>query len=293
MVKTDKHSGSAKNIHDVMWQTLVNGVRKFVRTHGNGTALIGISGGVDSALVTAIAVEALGPENVLGVLLPSPHTSQESIGAATALARNLGIKTLTIPISPLMAEFHKTLAPSFHGRPMDVTEDNLQARIRAVILMALSNKFGNLLLNTGNKSEGSVGYCTLYGDSCGALAVIGDLYKRDVYAICHRLNQRKNCIPEIILRRAPSAELHPGQKDQDSLPPYDVLDAILHDHQKRRMGEAALIRAGHNPATVRQVLGMVAASQFKRNQSPPVLPAQPKRKTARPVRRERESQTTA
>ncbi|MDR2160993.1 MAG: NAD(+) synthase [Desulfovibrio sp.] len=258
---------------DVVWEKMVSGVRDFVRAHGRGTALTGISGGVDSALVTAAAVEALGAANVLGVLMPSPYTTQESVDAATDLALELDIRTLTIPIAPVMEAFDEALAPAFAGREADVTEDNLQARIRATLLMALSNKFGYLLLNTGNKSEGSVGYCTLYGDSCGALAVIGDLYKGEVYALCRRLNERKGRfrIPEIILTRAPSAELYSGQKDEDALPPYGVLDPILADHLERGMEEAALRAAGHDADTVRRVLELVRGSAFKRAQGPPAL----------------------
>jgi NAD+ synthetase len=258
---------------DLLWDRLVQGLGDFVRANGKGTALLGISGGVDSALVAVLAVEALGKENVLGVLLPSPYTSQESMEAAAALIAQLGIRTLTLPIEPVMRAFGAALAPAFVNREEDVTEENLQARIRGTLLMALSNKFGCLLLNTGNKSEAAVGYCTLYGDSCGALAVIGDLYKEQVYALCRHANERKGrpCIPEIILRRAPSAELRPGQTDQDELPPYELLDRLLYDHIERGMDEAALQKAGYNAHMARKLCGMVEKAAFKRRQSPPAL----------------------
>lgn len=256
-----------------IWAALVLGIRDFVRKCGFKSILLGLSGGLDSALVAALAVDALGPENVLGVLLPSPFTSQESIDAAEALAKNLGIATHTVPIEPVMQSFETALAPVFSGKARDVTEDNLQARIRGVILMALSNKFGHMLLNTGNKSEAAVGYSTLYGDSCGALAVIGDLYKTQVYGLSRFYNAREghDRIPQIILDRPPTAELHPGQKDEDSLPPYDVLDKILYDHIEMRMGYDTLCEVGHDPETVRRVLHLLRISEFKRHQSPPAL----------------------
>ena len=258
---------------DAMWDALVCGVADFVRTYGKGKAVVGVSGGVDSALVTAVAVEALGAENVLGVLLPSPYTARESTDAALALTGGFGVKTCILPLEPLMRAFDASLASVFAGLERDVTEENLQARIRGTLLMSISNKFDTLLLNTGNKSEAAVGYCTLYGDSCGALAVIGDLYKRDVYALCRRLNARKpGSIPEIILARAPSAELRPGQTDQDELPPYETLDALLYDHIERDMNETALIAAGHDPKVVRKVCALVERATFKRRQSPPGLP---------------------
>ncbi|MDR2050762.1 MAG: NAD(+) synthase [Deltaproteobacteria bacterium] len=270
MAKTGEGIGAGLP-EDAILEALVREVRDFVCRHGQGLALVGISGGVDSALVTALAVEALGAEQVLGVLMPSPYTSRLSLDAAAALAENLGIKTLSIPIEPVMLAFSSSLAQAFAGKEANVAEDNLQARIRGTILMSLSNKFGHLVLNTGNKSEGSVGYCTLYGDSCGALAVIGDLYKREVYAVCRRLNERKggSHIPEIILTRAPSAELYPGQKDEDALPPYPVLDPLLYAHLELGLDEAGLVVAGYDPALVSRVLEMIRASEFKRRQSPP------------------------
>ena len=256
-----------------IWTALTLGVRDFVRKCGFSSVLVGLSGGIDSALVAALAVDALGSENVLGVLMPSPFTSQESIDIAEKLAENLKIKTHTIPIEPMMKAFEEAFAPVFAGRPPDVTEDNLQARIRGTTLMSLSNKFGHMLLNTGNKSEAAVGYCTLYGDSCGALAVIGDLYKGQVFSLSRWYNQREGYdrIPQFIIDRPPTAELHHGQKDEDSLPPYDVLDKILYDHIEMRMGYDMLCDVGHNPDIVKKVLHLLTISEFKRHQAPPAL----------------------
>ncbi|MCC8193296.1 MAG: NAD+ synthase [Deltaproteobacteria bacterium] len=256
-----------------IWAALTLGIRDFVRKCGFSSVLLGLSGGIDSALVAALAVDALGAENVLGVLMPSPFTSRESIDAAEKLAANLGIKTNTIPIAPMMEAFEGALAPVFEGRTRDVTEDNLQARIRGATLMALSNKFGHMLLNTGNKSEAAVGYLTLYGDGCGALAVIGDLYKAQVFSLARWYNEREGYdrIPRFILDRPPSAELHPGQKDEDSLPPYDVLDKILYDYIEMRMGFDTLCEVGHDPEVVGRVLHLLTAAEFKRHQAPPAL----------------------
>lgn len=256
-----------------IWSALVLGLRDFVRKCGFSGVLLGLSGGMDSALVAALAVEALGPGNVHGVLMPSPFTSRESTDAAEALAANLGIATRSIPITPAMETMEAALAEAFTGTTRDVTEDNLQARIRGVILMSLSNKFGHLLLNTGNKSEAAVGYTTLYGDSCGALAVIGDLYKTQVYSLARWYNKRAGYdrIPRIIIERAPSAELHHNQKDEDSLPPYDILDKILYDHIEMGMGHDTLREVGHDPETVQRVLHLIETSEFKRRQTPPAL----------------------
>ena len=269
----DPLESPAPSDEEDIWSALVLGIRDFVRKCGFSSVLLGLSGGLDSALVAALAVDALGPDNVLGVLMPSPYTTQGSIDAALDLAGNLGIKTHTVPIEPMMQAFESSLEPLFAGRERDVTEDNLQARIRGVILMSLSNKFGHLLLNTGNKSEAAVGYSTLYGDSCGALAVIGDLYKTHIFSLARWYNNRekRERIPRFIIERAPSAELHHGQKDEDSLPPYDVLDKILYDHIEMRMGFDTLCEVGHDPETVKKVLRMIELSEFKRHQSPPAL----------------------
>jgi NAD+ synthase (glutamine-hydrolysing) len=211
-----------------IWRALVLGTRDYVRKCGFSEVLLGLSGGIDSSLVAAIAVSALGPQNVLGVLMPSPYTSQQSVQDAMALAQNLGIKTLTLNITDIMNSFDRGLAKPFRGLPKDVTEENIQARIRGNLLMALSNKFRLVLLTTGNKSELAVGYCTIYGDMSGGLAVISDVPKTAVYRLAKWLNARgSEIIPDAVLHKAPTAELRFDQTDQDSLPPYEVLDDIL------------------------------------------------------------------
>ena len=256
-----------------IWRALVLGTRDYVRKCGFSDVLLGVSGGIDSALVAAIAASALGPENVLGVILPSPYTSQRSIDDARALAANLGIRTVTIPINDIMNSYEQGLKEHFLGRPKDVTEENIQARIRSTLLMALSNKYGSILLATGNRSELFVGYCTIYGDLAGGLAPISDLPKTMVYRIAEWLNSTsgKLVIPESIITKPPSAELRPGQTDQDSLPPYPVLDEILKryidDHQSRN----DLLAAGFAETVVDQVISLVGRAEFKRLQAPPGL----------------------
>jgi len=253
------------------WGALVLGTRDYVRKCGFSRVLLGLSGGVDSSLVAAVAARALGPENVLGVLMPSPYSSQGSVDDALALCASLKIRSLTIPIGPLMGAFDAALAEAFAGQDPDVTEENIQSRIRGNLLMALSNKQGDMLLTTGNKSELAVGYCTIYGDMSGGLAVIADVPKTLVYRICRWLNQeRGELIPRAVLTKAPSAELRPGQTDQDSLPPYEVLDPIL-DRLLHMEGAQAAIDAGFDPATVRQVARLVRIAEFKRRQAPPGL----------------------
>jgi NAD+ synthetase len=255
-----------------IWQVLVLGVRDYVRKCGFKKIVLGLSGGVDSALVAAISTEAIGAQNVLGVLMSSPYTSQASVDDAIALARNLGIPTHTFQIGELMEDFDHTLAPLFVGTQPDVTEENLQSRIRGNLLMAISNKFGHLLVSTGNKSEMAVGYCTLYGDMNGGLAAIADVPKTRVYSLCKWLNsQGSEVIPNNILTKAPSAELKPDQTDQDSLPPYEILDDLLdrlvHHHQSPEQA----IAAGHDPDIVRRVIQLVRRAEFKRRQAAPGL----------------------
>jgi NAD+ synthase/NAD+ synthase (glutamine-hydrolysing) len=249
----------------------VLGVRDYARKTRFRKVLLGLSGGVDSALTAAIAADAMGPDNVLGVMMPSVYSSEGSVTDSEALARNLGIQTLTLPIGPIMNTYDATLADAFRGLPPDVTEENIQSRIRGNLLMALSNKFGSLLLTTGNKSEMSVGYCTLYGDMNGGLAVIADLPKMMVYRVSRWRNQRKPDIPETILTKPPSAELRPDQTDQDSLPPYDLLDQILELHVEQSQSAEEIISQGFDEATVRRVLRLVRMAEFKRKQAAPVL----------------------
>ncbi|MBW4562194.1 MAG: NAD+ synthase [Mojavia pulchra JT2-VF2] len=254
-----------------IWQALVLGVRDYARKCRFSKIVLGLSGGIDSSLVAAIAAAALGKENVLGVLMPSPYSSEHSISDALALGENLGIKTTLLAIKEPMQSFDQTLAELFAGTEFGIAEENLQSRIRGNLLMAIANKFGYLLVSTGNKSEMAVGYCTLYGDMNGGLAVIADVPKTRVYSLCHWLNRHGEIIPQNVLIKAPSAELKPGQVDQDSLPPYEILDDILqrliHNHQSA----AQIVTAGHEPVIVDRVIQMVARAEFKRRQAPPGL----------------------
>jgi NAD+ synthase (glutamine-hydrolysing) len=255
-----------------IWHALVLGTGDYARKCGFASAVVGLSGGVDSAITAAIAVDALGREHVLGVLMPSPFSSRGSVDDARGLAANLGIETVTLPIEPAMRAFDDTLHDVFAGLPRDVTEENIQARIRGNLLMALSNKRGSLLLTTGNKSELAVGYCTLYGDMSGGLAVIADVPKTMVYRVARWLNDtRGGVIPGAILTKAPSAELRPNQTDQDSLPPYDILDDILQRHIERHQPAEEIAAAGFDRETVHRVLRLVRAAEFKRKQAAPGL----------------------
>ena len=256
-----------------IWRALVLGTRDYVRKCGFSHVVLGLSGGIDSALTAAIAVEAVGAANVLGVLMPSPYSSRGSIDDARQLAANLKIETMLLPIETPMRAFGETLHDAFAGRPAGVAEENIQARIRGVLLMALSNQRGAMLLTTGNKSELSVGYCTLYGDMSGGLAVIADVPKTMVYRVARWRNQTAGRpeIPESSLTKAPSAELRPGQTDQDSLPPYAVLDDILQRHIERHQPAEEIIAAGFDAETVTRVLRMVRLAEFKRKQAAPGL----------------------
>ena len=278
-------SGTASRISDdaftpesEIWRALVLGTRDYARKCGFERALLGLSGGIDSALTAAIAAEALGKANVTGVLMPSPYSSQGSIDDALELAKSLGIATHMLPISGMMDAFSTTLKDVFAGLPNDITEENLQARIRGNLMMALSNKFNALLLTTGNKSELSVGYCTLYGDMNGGLAVIADVPKTMVYRVSNWLNQAADkikfpngVIPVPSITKAPSAELRPNQTDQDSLPPYDLLDAILKRCIEEHQSAEEIIADGYDEATVRRVLKLVKNAEFKRKQAAPGL----------------------
>ncbi len=261
----------SENDDEEIYQALVLGVRDYSRKCGFTKVVIGLSGGVDSALVAQIATSALGEENVLAVLMPSPYSSDHSVHDALHLAKNLGIQTQTLPIGELMAGYDTTLEPLFANTPFGLAEENIQSRIRGNLLMAIANKFGYLLLSTGNKSEMAVGYCTLYGDMNGGLAAISDVPKTRVYSICNWLNRPTEIIPTNILTKPPSAELKPGQVDADSLPPYDVLDDILQRSIHNYQSAAQIVSAGHDKATVTRILALVARSEFKRRQAPPGL----------------------
>ena len=256
-----------------LYDALRLGLRDYVHKCGFRDVVMGLSGGVDSAVTAALAVAALGPEQVHGVAMPSRYSSPHSLEDAQQLAANLGIRLSIVPIEPLHAASEALLTPHFAGRPPDVTEENIQARLRGMILMALSNKLGSLLLTTGNKSEVAVGYCTLYGDMAGGLAVISDVPKTLVYTLARHMNERagRALIPERTLKRAPSAELRPDQTDQDTLPPYDRLDDILRRYEELGESAAQIIAAGHDRATVERVIAMIAASEYKRRQMAPGL----------------------
>lgn len=258
-----------------IYDALVLGVRDYAHKSGFKRALVALSGGIDSAVVAVIATEALGRENVTGVSLPSAISSQHSRDDARALAANLGIRFETLHISGAVAECEKALFPVFKTSPRDVTEENIQARVRGVLMMALSNKFGALLLTTGNKSEMAVGYATLYGDMAGGLAVISDVFKTQVYALSRWINREKEVIPNNTIQKPPSAELRPGQVDQDSLPPYDILDSILKGYVEEGLSRRDLIEQGFDPAVVNDVARKVDLNEYKRKQAAPGLKITP------------------
>ncbi len=272
--------GGEKDIHpapeseaEEIYLGLCMGVRDYVQKCGFKKVLVGLSGGIDSSLVATLAADAMGAGNVLGVGMPGPYSSPGSIRDAEALARNLGIEFQVIPITPIFESYLETLDPVFNAAARDVTEENIQARIRGNVLMALSNKFGSLLLTTGNKSELAVGYCTLYGDMAGGLAVIADVPKTMVYSLARYINRKEERIPQASLQKPPSAELRPDQTDQDSLPPYDVLDAILkcYIEENRGADEIAATLLHLEPSLVRRTVRMINAAEYKRQQAPPTL----------------------
>ncbi len=271
-------------VHDTMagldagtYNGLVLGTRDYIRKCNFSKAVIGLSGGIDSALVTAIAVDAVGRENVMAVGMPSPYSSQGSVDDSEKLAKNLGIRFEILKIGSIFADYTSTLAPLFTGLDADITEENLQSRIRGALLMAISNKLGALVLTTGNKSEMATGYCTLYGDMVGALAVIGDVVKTNVYRLARYVNRDREVIPEAIITKAPSAELRPGQVDTDSLPPYDVLDPIIEAYVERyETPEAIATELKVDHELVRHVVKLIERSEYKRQQAAPVLKVTPK-----------------
>ncbi len=264
----DMHEARELAEQVAVYRGLVMGVRDYVRKCHFSSVVLGLSGGIDSALTAAIAVEALGPENVLGVALPSPYSSRDSLDDAKQLAENLGCRFEILPISDLFATFRKTLDPLFQGLDEDLTEQNLQARIRGNLLMALSNKFGHLLLTTGNKSEMAVGYCTLYGDMSGGLAVISDVPKQMVYLLSAYVNREKEIIPARIISKAPTAELKAGQTDQDDLPPYEILDQVLELHLEQGESGQEIVDRGFDPEMVSDILRRVRINEYKRKQAP-------------------------
>jgi NAD+ synthase (glutamine-hydrolysing) len=266
-----KHAVNEQEVVPLIHDALVLGIRDYFQKLGFKNAILGLSGGIDSAVTCALAVEALGKEHVWGVMMPSPFSSQHSIDDAVQLAKNLGIRYNIISISDFYQSFLQGLQPLFEGRPFDVTEENIQARCRAVTLMALSNKFGHVLLNTSNKSEAAVGYGTLYGDMCGGLSVLGDVYKTQVYALAHYINRNQEVIPVNSIIKPPSAELRENQKDTDSLPEYEVLDQVLFQYIEMRKGPAELKQMGFEAALVDRVLKMVNMNEYKRHQTPPIL----------------------
>lgn len=260
-----------ENRIETQYKAIVLGIRDYMRKSGFRKVHIGLSGGIDSALVAVLAAEAVGAENLTCILLPGRYSSDHSISDAEALARNLECRHLTIGIQEIVDAVETSLKPLFEGMKPDLTEENIQARTRGNLLMAYSNKFGSLLLNTGNKSELAVGYCTLYGDMNGSLSVIADLFKTEVYSMCRWINRDREIIPESIITKAPSAELRPDQKDQDSLPEYEELDTILEHYLIRNMHAEDIIAAGHDADIVHKVIGLTARSEYKRFQAAPVL----------------------
>ena len=270
-IRVDRETGGQRDSesNQEIYKALVLGVKDYARKCGFKRAILGLSGGIDSALVAAIASEALGAENVLGVLMPSPYSSDHSISDAVDLVNSLGIKSQKLEIQAAMTAYDKILDPMFAGTEFGIAEENIQSRIRGNLLMAIANKFGYLLLSTGNKSEMSVGYCTLYGDMNGGLAVIADVPKTRVFALCRWLNRKQEVIPNNIITKPPSAELKPDQKDSDSLPDYEILDDILDRLVCQHQSSKEIIEAGHNPEVVSKVIKLVTRAEFKRRQAPP------------------------
>jgi len=256
-----------QQIHDA----LILGIKDYFVKMNFKTATLGLSGGIDSAVVVTLAAKALGAENIRVLLMPSKYSSDHSIKDAVSLAENLNIKYDIVPIQPVVDEFENSLAELFKSKQTDVTEENIQARTRGVLMMAISNKFGNILLNTSNKSEAAVGYSTLYGDMNGGLSVLGDVYKTDVFKLARFINKDKEIIPENTIIKPPSAELRPDQKDSDSLPEYDVLDAILFQYIEQKLSASEIIEKGFDKNTVNKVLRLVNMNEYKRFQSPPIL----------------------
>lgn len=260
---------------DLVYKAVIMGLRDYFAKCHLQRAVLGLSGGIDSAVVCALAVQALGAENVYGILMPSQYSTDHSVNDARQLAENLGMKYSIIPIKPMFDLLRETTAPMFEGRPEDVTEENMQARLRGTIVMSYANKFSAMALNTTNKSEAAMGYGTLYGDSCGGLSVIGDLYKTEVYQLAEYINRDSEIIPRNSIEKAPSAELRPGQKDSDSLPDYPTLDAILNLYIEEQLSKDQIVNEGYDPALVDTVIRKVSLNEWKRLQFPPALKLSP------------------
>lgn len=256
---------------ELIHNAIVCGIRDYFKKNGIKKAVVGLSGGIDSAVVLPLAVAALGRRNVTGIMMPSQFSSDHSVNDAVQEAENLQVYYEIIPIEPLYKTFMKQLAPVFGNTPFGLAEENLQARIRGNLLMAVANKTGAMLLNTSNKSEAACGYGTMYGDLCGGLSVIGDLYKSQVYALARYINRKKEIIPQNCIDKVPSAELRPGQKDSDSLPPYDLIEKVLRQHLEERKDEKEIIRSGIGKEVVQKVLGLLYRNVYKRRQTPPVI----------------------
>lgn len=259
-----------------IYSALVLGIKDYFAKQNFKKAILGLSGGIDSAVVTVLAAHALGKENVHVIMMPSPFSSSGSVDDSIELVKNLGITSDLIPIKDIFDQYTSTLKPVFKELPFSVAEENLQARIRGALLMAESNKFGYIVLNTSNKSEVAVGYGTLYGDMCGGISVIGDVYKTQIFALAKFINRNGNVIPEQIISKPPSAELRPNQKDSDSLPEYDILDTVLHFYIEKRKGPQEIIAEGFDEALVRRILKLVNTNEYKRYQTPPILRVSPK-----------------
>ncbi len=263
---------SIELIHDA----LVLGISEYFSKLGFKKAILGMSGGIDSAIVLALAVEALGKENVRSVMLPSKYSSEGSVNDSLQMIKNTQSPYDIIPIEEIVNSVESTLKTQFEGTTPDIAEENIQARARGLLLMAMSNKFGYILLNTTNKSEAAVGYGTLYGDMCGGLAVLGDVYKTQIYELAKYINRNEEIIPLNIIQKAPSAELRPGQKDSDSLPDYSILDKVLYEYIENRQGPNELVAMGFDSALVQRILKMVNTNEYKRHQTPPILRVSPK-----------------
>ena len=270
-LKTER-PGDIEQIH----QAVILGIRDYFYKSGFKQAILGLSGGIDSAVVCALAAEALGAENVMAVLLPSRFSSDHSLKDAEDLVANLGCKSETIAIRDITESIETALHPQFKGLPFNIAEENIQSRSRAILLMAMCNKFGYILLNTSNKSEAAVGYGTLYGDMCGGISVIGDVYKTQVFQLARYINREREIIPENSIIKPPSAELRPGQKDSDSLPEYDILDRIIAEYVEHRCSSAEIIKMGYDEQTVRRTIRLINLAEHKRYQTPPILRVSPK-----------------